>query len=180
MDEINFIKLAKEAIAAEFSGKKIRTPGYKELKEKRGVFVTLTRNGELRGCIGFPYPSMPLGKAIILAAKSAAFGDPRFPPLSEKEFIEVKIEISILSVPEQTESRLENIRIGRDGLMCEYEGLGGLLLPQVAVEHKLNEEQFLRALCEKAGLPLDSWKDSKFKLWKFQAKIIKEEELEGK
>ena len=177
MNEIKLIKLVKEAIASEFSGKKIKIPEDKELSEKRGVFVTLTKNGELRGCIGFPYPTMPLGEAIFLAAKSAAFSDPRFPPLNEKEFIEVKVEVSVLSVPKETRPIPENIRIGEDGLMCEYEGFGGLLLPQVAIEHKMNAEQFLRALCEKAGLPLDSWQKKGFKLWKFQAKIIKEEEV---
>lgn len=177
MNKINLIKLAKEAIASEFNKKKIRIPEDKELKEKRGVFVTLTKNGELRGCIGFPYPTKSLGEAIVLAAKSAAFSDPRFPPLSEKEFIEVKVEISVLSVPKQIEAKLENIEIGKDGLMCEYEGFGGLLLPQVATEYKMNSEQFLRALCQKAGLPLDSWQKKGFKLWKFQAKIINEEEV---
>lgn len=176
MKEFELIKLAKESIASEFSGKKIRIPSYKELKEKRGCFVTLKKNDELRGCIGFPYSSMPLGEAIILAAKSAAFSDPRFPPLSEKEFIEIKVEISILTLPEKIEAKFENIEIGKDGLMCEYEGFGGLLLPQVATEYKMNAEQFLRAVCQKAGLPLDSWQRQDFKLWKFQAKIINEEE----
>lgn len=177
MNEIKVITLAKEAIATEFSGKKMRLPDDKAFQEKRGVFVTLTKDGQLRGCIGFPYPTKPLGEAIFLAARSAAFSDPRFPPLNEKEFIEVKVEVSILSVPKETRPIPENIEIGKDGLMCEYEGLGGLLLPQVAVEHKLNAEKFLRALCEKAGLPLDAWKEPGFKLWKFQAKILKEEEV---
>jgi len=177
MKETNYIKLAKEAIASEFSGKKIKLPEDKELQEKRGCFVTLTKHGELRGCIGFPYPLMPLGEAIVQAAKSAAFSDPRFPQLSEKEFPEIKIELSILTLPEKIEPKIENIKIGEDGLMCEYEGFGGLLLPQVAVEHKLNSEHFLRALCQKSGLPLDSWQEKGFKLWKFQAKIINEEEL---
>lgn len=177
MNEISIIKLAKESIASEFSGKKIKAPEEAELKEKRGVFVTLTKYGELRGCIGFPYPTQPLGEAIILAAKSAAFSDPRFPPLSEKEFVEIKVEISVLSLPKEIEAKPENISIGKDGLMCEYEGFGGLLLPQVATEYKMNAEQFLRALCQKAGLHLNTWQKPGFKLWKFQAKIINEEEI---
>lgn len=175
MKKFEYIKLAKEAIASEFSGKKIRIPHYKELKEKRGVFVTLTKHGELRGCIGFPYPTNPLGEAISLAAKSAAFSDPRFPPLSEKEWPEIKVEISILSIPKKIKANPKEIKIGKDGLMCEYEGLGGLLLPQVATEQNWNEEQFLRAICQKAGLLLDTWQNPDFKLWTFQAKIIKEE-----
>ncbi len=174
MKGVELIKLAKEAISSEFSGKKIRIPPYKELKEKRGCFVTLTKHGELRGCIGFPYPSIPLGEAIVQAARSAAFSDPRFPPVTEKELPNIKVEISILSVPEEVKPDPVNIEIGKDGIMCEYEGFSGLLLPQVAIEYKMNAEEFLRALCQKAGLPLDSWKEPGFKLWKFQAKIFKE------
>jgi uncharacterized protein len=177
MKGIEYILLAKAAISSEFSGKKIRIPDYKELKEKRGCFVTLKKKGELRGCIGFPYPTHELGRAIILAAKSAAFSDPRFPPLEESEFIDIKIEISILSVPKEIAAELEDIMIGRDGLMCEYNGHGGLLLPQVAVEQEWNAKQFLEGLCNKAGLPLDSWKEKEFRLWKFSAKIFEEDEL---
>jgi len=176
--EKQLITLAREAIKSEFSSKKVKIPEDKILKEKRGCFVTLTKNNELRGCIGFPYPVLPLGEAIIQAAKSAAFSDPRFPQLNEKELLEIKIEISILSVPEEikcgSERFLENIEIGKEGLICSYEGFSGLLLPQVAVEYKWNSEQFLRQLCGKAGLPLDSWKQKEFKLWKFQAEIIEE------
>lgn len=174
MQSKDLIKLARQSIESEFSGKKVRVPGNKELQEKRGCFVTLTKQGDLRGCIGFPYPSLPLGEAIVEAAKSAAFSDPRFPQLSKKELPETKVEISILSLPEKIEPRPENIKIGKDGLICLYEGFSGLLLPQVAVEYKWNPEQFLRQLCSKAGLHLDTWKEPGFKLWKFSAEIIKE------
>jgi uncharacterized protein len=177
MKDIEYIKLAKEAIASEFSGKSIKAPNYKELKEKRGVFITLKKHGELRGCIGFPYPYYELGEAIILAAKSAAFSDPRFAPLNEREFLEIKIEISVLSVPQPCEANPEKIKIGRDGLMCEYEGLGGLLLPQVSTEQGWGPEEFLRGLCQKAGLHCEDWKKPGFKLWKFSAQIIEEEEV---
>ena len=174
-----FIKLAKQAIGDEFSGKETRSHVSVEFKEKRGVFVTLTKNKELRGCIGFPYPILPLGEAIIKAARSAAFSDPRFAPLSEKELGGIKVEISVLTVPEKveavTEQLIENIKVGKDGLICEYQGFSGLLLPQVATEQGWNAEQFLRALCGKAGIPLDSWKEKDFKLLKFQAEIVKEE-----
>jgi len=185
MDKINkkkeIIKLARESIKSRFYGnsnKKVRVPDDKFLKEKRGCFVTLTKHNELRGCIGFPFPVLPLGEAIVSAAKSAAFSDPRFPQLSEKEIPEIKIEISILSVPKEIRCRnedfSENINIGKDGLICSYEGFSGLLLPQVAIEYNWNAEQFLRQLCNKAGLSSDSWKQPGFKLWKFQAEIIKE------
>lgn len=177
MKDIVYVILAKQSIASEFKGKRIRIPDYKELREKRGVFVTLKKHGDLRGCIGFPYPNYPLGDAIVLAAKSAAFSDPRFAPVIEKEFLEVKVEVSVLGVPEMCEVNPEKINIGRDGLMCEYEGFGGLLLPQVASEHKWDGEEFLRQLCYKAGLHPDAWKEKGFKLWKFTAKIIREEDF---
>jgi len=169
---MDLIKLAKQSIKDEFNNKETKIPS--GLSEKRGCFVTLYKHKELRGCIGFPYPFLPLGEAVIKAARSAAFSDPRFPPLGEKEVPEIKIEISVLSVPERVEALPDNINIGKDGLMCEYEGFGGLLLPQVAAEYKWNAEEFLRQLCGKAGLPLDSWKEKGFKLWKFQAEILKE------
>ncbi len=174
MQSKDFIKLARQSIESEFSGKQVRVPNDKDLQEKRGCFVTLTKQGELRGCIGFPYPSLPLGEAIAEAAKSAAFSDPRFPQLSKKELPEIKVEISILSLPEKIEPLPENIKIGKEGLMCSYEGFTGLLLPQVAVEYKWNAEQFLRQLCAKAGLRLDTWKEPGFKLWKFSAEIVRE------
>ena len=174
MQSKDLIKLARQSIESEFSGKKPRIPSDKELQEKRGCFVTLMKNNELRGCIGFPYPILCLGEAIAEGARAAAFSDPRFPQLSKKELPEIKIEISILSLPEKIEPRPENIEIGKDGLICDYEGFSGLLLPQVAVEYKWNAEQFLRQLCAKAGLRLDTWKQPGFKLWKFSAEIIKE------
>ena len=96
MNKKEIIKLAKDSIKSEFSKKRVKIPNLKEFKEKRGCFVTLNKDGELRGCIGFPYPTMTLGEAIQQAAKSAAFGDPRFPPLNEKELPSIRIEISVL------------------------------------------------------------------------------------
>lgn len=179
MDGEKLIALARRSIEDKFGGKETQVPREEWMKEKRGVFVTLTKYGELRGCIGFPYPLQGLGEGVVKAARNAAFSDPRFPQLSEKEFPEIRIEISVLSVPEKIKADSENIEIGKDGLMCEYQGFGGLLLPQVAVEYKWGAEEFLRQLCNKAGLPLDSWKKSEFKLWKFQADIVKEKEVEG-
>jgi len=174
IEDKKILGLARQSIKDRFYEQETRVPSEQEFGEKRGCFVTLTKHGELRGCIGFPYPTMPLGMAIVEAARAAAFQDPRFPPLGKNEFFEIKIEISILSLPEQIKPELKNIEIGKDGLICDYEGFGGLLLPQVATEHKMSQETFLRALCDKAGLPLNSWRKPGFKLWKFQAKIIKE------
>lgn len=142
-----------------------------ELTEKRGVFVTL-KDPDLRGCIGFPSPVMPLGDAIMEAAIAAA-NDPRFPPLREDELEKLKIEVSVLTVPETLKDPSPNkIKVGRDGLIIEHHGRSGLLLPQVATEHHMTSFEFLEAVCQKAGLPPGSWKDATIKT--FRAKIFSE------
>ncbi len=178
------IKLARKSIDEEFSGKK---NGFdreiKEFDKRHGVFVTLKMkdSGELRGCIGFPYPIFPLSKAIIEAAKSAAFSDPRFMPLNQKELEKIKIEISVLSVPEEIKPRpnkrediVKAINIGEDGLIVQLEGLSGLLLPQVATEFKMNQLEFLEETCLKAGLNREAWKHKSCHVFKFQAQIFDE------
>ena len=171
-DGEKLLKLARESIFEKFSGKKPESIEGKQFKQARGVFVTLTLNGKLRGCIGFPYPEYSVSEATYLAAKDAAFSDTRFSPLDEKEIEKLKIEISILTSPQETTAK--EIVVGKDGLMCSYVGYSGLLLPQVAVEHKMSRMEFLEAVCSKASLPKDSWQKSGFKLWKFQCEIFHE------
>ena len=136
-----------------------------------GVFVTLTLKGELRGCIGFIQP-VPLCEGVIEASKAAAFQDTRFPPLTEKELKEVKIEISVLSTPKKI--NVSQIEIGKHGLIIDGKGRSGLLLPQVPIEHGMNKEEFLEALCQKAGLPSGSWKKEGVIIKGFEAHIFKE------
>jgi len=92
--------------------------------------------------------------------------------LEENELKEIKIELSILTIPEDT--AIKDIKIGQDGLICDYLGYSGLLLPQVAVENKFSKVKFLECLCNKAGLPKDTWSKLGFKLKRFQAQIFKE------
>jgi len=177
-DGKKLLRLARESIEEEFSGKKpeiLEKLKEKKFQEKRGVFVTLKKKGELRGCIGFPYPSIPLAEAIQQAAKSSAYSDPRFFPLQKSELKDIEIEISILTLPKKCKP--EEIEIGKDGLMCEYNRRSGLLLPQVAVEWRMSREEFLEALCEKAGLSSEAWKKPGFRLYKFQAEIFSEKNL---
>ena len=174
-DGIALLNLARQSISSHFNKEKPIVLEGKQFKQARGVFVTITKLGELRGCIGFPYPNMPIQEAVIEAAKAAAFQDPRFSPLHEKELKEIKIEISILTYPQQIETKIKNIEIGKDGLMCEFIGYSGLLLPQVATEYNFSPIQFLECLCQKAGIPKDSWQNSNFKLQKFQCQIFKED-----
>lgn len=171
-DGARLLKLARESIEEEFTQKKPELPEGKKFRQARGVFVTLTKNNELRGCIGFPYPIKSIGEAVYLAAKEAAFSDPRFLQLQKSELDKIKIEISILTQP--VETKPEEIKIGRDGLMCSYVGYSGLLLPQVATENKMSKLEFLEAICQKAGLPRDSWQKKGLKLFRFQAQIFSE------
>ncbi len=170
------LKAARESIRSVFGEAEIPKPDYSkypELREHKGAFVTLTINGELRGCIGYIIAEQPLFDVVCEAAKQAAFSDPRFPSLKENEFDAIRIEISILSDFTPIKSYNE-IEIGKHGLLLE-EGGRGLLLPQVAVEHKMNREEFLSAVCRKAGLYSGYWKERQLKLKVFTAEIFSEE-----
>ncbi len=144
---------------------------YSKLHEKRGVFVTIKKHGELRGCIGYIQPFKPLSELIKDAALAAAFNDPRFPPLSKEELPEIEIEISVLT-PFREVTDPEEIKIGRDGLYIVKGPYSGLLLPQVAVEHNMDRKTFLEHACLKAGLPPDAWEEEETKIYTFSADIF--------
>jgi AmmeMemoRadiSam system protein A len=120
------------------------------------AFVTLTKNGRLRGCIGYTEAVAPLFKVVQECAVAAATEDPRFPPVSSNELSSLRVEISVLTplVP----IRPEEIEIGRHGLMVTQGRMRGLLLPQVAVEWGWDRETFLDQTCVKAGLPSSAWR----------------------
>jgi len=148
--------------------------------ERRGVFVTLLRHpaGSLRGCIGFPLPVHPLRVGVPRAAVSAAVDDPRFPPLNSVDLEGTRIDVSVLTppvpVPENGPARRLAIVVGRDGLVVDRDGASGILLPQVAVEQGWNSEEFLDAVCEKAGLPSGAWLAAGTDLYRFSAEIARE------
>lgn len=153
--------------------------------EKRGVFVTIHSypEKELRGCIGYPEPVMPLIRALVDSAIQAT-QDPRFPPLEEQELDRIVVEVSVLTPPEPIRVKdpreyPEKIRIGRDGLIVRKGFYSGLLLPQVAPEHGMGKEEFLSHTCLKAGLPPDAWLDSNTQVYRFQAEIFKEVKPRG-
>jgi uncharacterized protein len=138
--------------------------------ERRGVFVTLHVAKRLRGCIGTIEPKERLGESIARCAAGAALDDPRFSRMRPEEIAHLEIEVSLLTPLQRIEP--EQIEIGRHGLMIEQELHRGLLLPQVAVEHKLNKEQFLRETCYKAGLRPDAWKDPATRIYGFSCEIV--------
>jgi MEMO1 family protein len=127
-----------------------------KLHLKRGAFVTLRRDGMLRGCIGFIEPVAPLYEMIAKAAVYAASQDTRFPPLSVSELDGLEIEISVLTTPKKIVG-ISYIEVGRHGLIISKDQKQGLLLPQVAVERNWSKRKFLEQTCVKAGLPKDSW-----------------------
>jgi len=159
-----------------------------KLMEPVGVFVTLSINNNenkmLRGCIGLPYPTTPLAKAVMDAAISAATQDPRFSPVTLEELDQIVFEISVLTPPElvSTEKPTDypiKIKVGRDGLIIEYGYNKGLLLPQVPVELNWKEEEFLCQTAMKAGLPPDSWLLKDTRIYSFQAIIFEEVSPKG-
>src|SRR5208283_701666 len=181
------IQLARSAVNGKLEkGKTIQPPEDtpKKLFEQCGVFVTISslRNGEkeLRGCIGYPYPTSPLVEAVIDSAINAATQVPRFYPMSLKELSKVVFEVSVLTPPEHVEVKnpkeyLSKIKVGEDGLIVEKGFYRGLLLPQVPIEWGWCEEEFLCQCCVKAGLPPDSWLTKDAKIYKFKAIIFEEE-----
>lgn len=158
------------------------TEGSKSFFEKSGVFCTLKINDQLRGCIGYPEPIFPLIEALQKASISSATQDPRFPVVTLDELDEIVIELTILTPPklvsvENPDDYLNEIIIGKHGLIAELEESRGLLLPQVPVEWNWTTIEFLEQTCNKAWLPKDAYKNPKFKLYKFEGKIISEKEL---
>lgn len=176
-DKVELLKLARDTIIAKISGKPIpqkKTENEKFQKE-RGVFVTLHKGKELRGCIGYPLPMESLYSAIIDNAISASTKDPRFTEVSLEEFDHLTIEISILTVPKEI-SDINSIIIGKDGIIISKGHIKGLFLPQVPVEQGWNLEQYISYGCLKAGLLHDEWKRD-VKIEVFQAIVFGEENL---
>lgn len=172
-DGTRLVKLARASI----DGCSLEVSGF---DKESGVFVTVNDypSGKLRGCIGFPNPVMPLGEAVAKAARSAAFADPRFKPLGKGE--KYTIELSVLSSPKRiTKDILSSFEIGKHGLVVEYRGSYGLLLPQVFSEWKATPLRAVEMACEKAGVDLDSWKRKDCRIYKFEAQIFIEESPNG-
>lgn len=143
-----------------------------KLKIQTGVFVTLKKRGELRGCIGLIKGIKPLYLGVIDMAIAAATQDPRFSPVTKNELKDIKIEISVLTPFQKVKEPEKEIVIGRDGLYIVKGFYSGLLLPQVPVEWGWDREKFLEQVCYKAGLPKDAWKTAE--LYKFQALVFGE------
>ncbi len=185
------VSLARRAVKENLKDGRIISPpadAAPKLLEPRGVFVTLNsvKGGgkELRGCIGFPYPTYPLVRAVVEAAVEAATRDYRFSPVTGREMGSLVFEVSVLTTPELVEASSpkdypSKIKVGEDGLIVEKGFYKGLLLPQVPVEWRWDEEEFLCQCCMKAGLMPDCWVTKGTKIYKFQCIIAEESEPNG-
>ena len=191
-DDGNFlVKLARKTVDEYVTQKRKTTPPKdtpEHLKEKSGVFVTLNSTTEnrvsLRGCIGRPYPSQPLVEAVIDSAIDSAVNDPRFPSVTPRELDNIIVDLSVLTPPRKIEyskpeELLNLVKVGRDGLIAAQGMWRGLLLPQVPVDWKWNTLEYLEHTCNKAGLPVDAWKDPETEFMSFQAVIFGEETPRG-
>ena len=140
--------------------------------KKAGVFVTITKNGQLRGCIGTINPDDYILNNVQLMAEQAAFKDPRFKPVVVEELKDLEYEVTILHPPTPVDEFSE-IEIGKHGLIVERGYNRGLLLPQVAVEHGWDALQFVKHTCEKAGLLHYAYQYEGTKVFKFEGEVIK-------
>ncbi len=177
-EQARLLELARTTIEARLRGEPppaIPPEPSREL-DYGGAFVTLTVNGQLRGCIGLVRSPKSLHETIVEAAEAAAFKDPRFPPLAPKELKDVVIEISVISPPRRV-AAIEEIEVGRHGLLLRCAGTQGLLLPQVAVHNRWDRDTFLDHVCLKAGLPVGAWKLPEAEIYVFEAQVFEEPHL---
>jgi AmmeMemoRadiSam system protein A len=172
-DKQLLLQAARDSIAARLKGK-AATPvkaAAPVLEEFRGAFVSLHRQGQLRGCIGYIDAVKPLLQTVLEMAPAAAFQDPRFRPLQADELADLEIEISVLT-PMRLVKSPDEINVGQHGLYI-VKGLNrGLLLPQVATQYHWDRQTFLEQTCAKAGLPSTAWKDSDTQIFIFRAEIF--------
>ncbi|MDR2864632.1 MAG: AmmeMemoRadiSam system protein A [Spirochaetaceae bacterium] len=175
---------ARETISAELEQRQssynrideLRQKENSALNKKYGAFVTLSKGQDahnLRGCIGLMNASYPLADTVKKMAFEAAFGDSRFPPLTEAELPLCKIEISVLS-PMEICSDPERVIVGTHGLYLVYKGRAGVFLPQVPVEQGWKRQEYLDYVCVKAGLPQKSYAAPGAQLYTFTALVFKE------
>jgi AmmeMemoRadiSam system protein B/AmmeMemoRadiSam system protein A len=174
-EKARLLTVARESIAQYLRDGTLPDPDETDpdLVRKSGAFVTLEMAGELRGCIGHILAQEPLVTTVQQAAVSAATQDPRFPPLTVKELEKVTVEISVLS-PFRRITNVEEIEVGTHGLYIVADGGRGLLLPQVATDEGWTRDQFLNAVCRKAGLPEDAWRTGGTALYTFTAIVFGE------
>ena len=171
-DRRQLLRLARQSVVEAVSHGELpgQVPHDGVFGQRRDVFVTLRSEGRLRGCIGVVDVEEPLGESLVRCAATAALQDPRFAPLRPDDLAGLEIEISLLSPPIGMEP--SDIEIGRHGLLISRNTHRGLLLPQVAVEHRLTREQFLDEACRKAFLPRGAWREPDTQVLGFTCEVV--------
>jgi AmmeMemoRadiSam system protein A len=164
--------LARQALEARVRGEVPSPPDGDSIGCLAGAFVSIHWRGQLRGCLGRLESDWPVDKVVAHLATMVADSDPRFAPVTPTELADILIEISVLT-PERQIASIEEIEIGRHGLIVERGGRRGLLLPQVGEEHRFDAATFVEQTCRKAGLPPDAWKNGAC-LFVFEALVFGE------
>jgi len=176
-ERILLLRLAHDSILSALEGPEISLhPPLPHLAEPRGAFTSLYLRGHLRGCVGQVFPLKSVYQTISETARAAAFEDTRFSPVTKDEAPPLQIELSILSRPQPV--RVEEIEVGRHGLIVGLGNHRGLLLPQVPVERHWDRATFLEHTCRKAGLPPNAWRQGAT-LEAFTAEVFRDEETAG-
>ncbi|MFH1076779.1 MAG: AmmeMemoRadiSam system protein A [Pseudomonadota bacterium] len=177
------LKLARDTITAALKGEKqsgkLEEQAPEALRKKRGCFVTLHINRQLRGCIGTILPANPLYESVRSNALNAAFHDPRFPPLAIDELTKVHIEISVLTIPEKiifkdAEDLKQQLLPNVHGVILSSRGRSATFLPQVW-EQLPDKEQFLEHLCAKGRMEKSCWKDPETRVEVYRAEVFSED-----
>ncbi len=176
-DRKYLLRLARETISRYLTIKMVPLPRLSSpvLREPRGVFVTLNKQGDLRGCIGRMVPDRPLAELVGAMALQAAFEDPRFNPVTARELADLEVEISVLT-PMKPVSGPNDIVVGRDGVLLQKGGRSAVFLPQVAPEQGWGRDEMLDHLSRKAGLPANAWQEAGACFLTFQATVFGEAE----
>ena len=178
-DKKELLEIARRSVSQRGLSEKDLSPeilSNPRLTRESPVFVTLYLSGNLRGCIGHLEPRYPLWEAVARMACESAYHDPRFSPVERHEIDDLEIQISVLTPSEPLEN-VDDIAIGRDGLIVEQGYRRGVLLPQVAGERNWGPKTFLEQTCRKAGLDTQAWKDPKTEVFRFQALVFGEADL---
>lgn len=172
--------IARLSIKSQFDNEDVplSIPADSQLNKPLGAFVTLKKNGELRGCVGAFEPEVPLYQVIAEQALHAALNDKRFSPLTADELGQVEIEISVLS-PRKRVYSPEEVIPGKHGVYIQKGNQGGTYLPQVATDENWDRETMMNSLCgEKAGIEEEAWKDGSAEIYIFTALVFSEKEID--
>ena len=175
------VNLARDAIRSSLDNSDFSIPEdyISKFSFKSGVFVTIRKFGRLRGCLGYARANQPLYESLVSVARSAAFQDPRYPPITYKELSKIEFEVSLIAEPtiltyEKPSDILSNIVVGKDGIILSNNNFSGLMLPQVADKNSWSTEDFLKYTCTMFGLHEAAWLDPQSRIYKFRAKVFNE------